>query len=326
MDYTNIPTGLKIQSQIPLDTKAFVKSEIEISTLGVDDNLAFTYHEGLQILCIEEKRIYEWREVQPGEENTGLLTLDFTYPSNLPDSYGIDYSNRTFNFFQVTPISIEEIEQMLEDYVLQIDLPEYSCMNIAVDGGPNEGEYTYAPIYYETITTGNDKSFRFSGIAVPIESALQLTGYSYNTGIGEGNVRTTNVISFVPYLEDSSTSTIYGDGSFLSPLKVETLNPQKEISEFPYTLLPEDDKYTLFINNAINNVIINVPDTLTDNFTCAFIQEGIGDVTINATGVVNLLYPNTVLQNKIKGQNFSCMIERKLSTNNYHLIGNLKPV
>ncbi len=73
MDYSNIPTGLKITTQIPLNVKEFCKDESTLAYLGVDDNLAFTYHDGIEILCLNEKTLYKWREVQSGEENTGLI-------------------------------------------------------------------------------------------------------------------------------------------------------------------------------------------------------------------------------------------------------------
>lgn len=98
-DFSNIPTGLNITTQIPLNVKTYCLSESLLSNLGTNDNLAFTYHDGLIVFCVEERTSYEWREVQTGEENTGLVTDDFTYPSNII-CFGIDYSNKTFNFFR----------------------------------------------------------------------------------------------------------------------------------------------------------------------------------------------------------------------------------
>ena len=107
-DFSNIPTGLKITTQIPLDVKGYVLNEATLAYLGVGDNLAFTYHEGLRVVCIEERKVYEWREVESGEENTGLINIDFTYPNN-HIVYDIDYSNRVFNFFQIEYVSIGDI-------------------------------------------------------------------------------------------------------------------------------------------------------------------------------------------------------------------------
>ena len=111
MDFSNIPTGLKITTQIPLDVKKYVKDEATLAYLGIDDNLAFTYHDQLEVLCLAEKSIYIWREVQPGEENTGLIPLDFTYPLNLPETYGINYSGKKYNFFLKEYVTIENINE-----------------------------------------------------------------------------------------------------------------------------------------------------------------------------------------------------------------------
>jgi len=78
MDFTNITGGLKIPSQIPLNVKEYCENETTLSYLGVNDNLAFTYHDQLIVTCLDEKTKWIWREVKPGEENTGLIPLDFS--------------------------------------------------------------------------------------------------------------------------------------------------------------------------------------------------------------------------------------------------------
>ena len=100
-------------------------------------------------------------------------------------------------------------------------------------------------------------------------------------------------------------------------------NSQKTINTFPYTLVDSDDKYTIFIDNGASNVVINVPDGLIDNFSAVFIQEGTGSVTIQQSGTATLLYPSTTLQNIIKGQHYWAMVEKKLTTNTYYLLGSL---
>ena len=95
---TNIPTGLSVQTQIPLNTIKFIQNESLLSNLGQDNNLAFKYYDGLIIKCIDQNKFYKWREVQIGEENTGIVNIDFTYPFN-HSAFGINYSNKKFNFF-----------------------------------------------------------------------------------------------------------------------------------------------------------------------------------------------------------------------------------
>lgn len=102
-DYNNIPKGLKLTTQIPLDVKTYVADEATLKFLGTGDNLAYTYYDGLRVFCIAERTMYEWREVKVGETNTGLITLDFTYPSGLT-TFGINYSNKKYNFFKVRSV------------------------------------------------------------------------------------------------------------------------------------------------------------------------------------------------------------------------------
>lgn len=97
MDYLNLPLGLRVQTQIPLDVKEYALSEADLIDLGPSNNLAFTYIEGLIIYCVEEKTRWEWREVIGSEE--GLRPSNFTYPSGIT-AFGINYSNRVFNFFK----------------------------------------------------------------------------------------------------------------------------------------------------------------------------------------------------------------------------------
>lgn len=99
-DFNNIPAGLNIPTQIPLNIKENVLNEATLAYLGLSNNLAYTYHDQMIVTCLEEGTRYMWREVLIGEENTGLIPLDFTYPSNIV-VYGIIYSNRKFNFFKL---------------------------------------------------------------------------------------------------------------------------------------------------------------------------------------------------------------------------------
>lgn len=119
---------------------------------------------------------------------------------------------------------------------------------------------------------------------------------------------------------------VTGVGTTGSPYVIETENLQKEISTFPYTLVDADNKNTIFVNNLAANVVINVPDSLVDNFSVVFIQKGSGSVTIQASGISTLNYPSSVLQNIIKGQFFWAMVEKEQSTNSYYLLGSLLPV
>lgn len=99
-DFNNILGGLNIPSQIPLNIKEYVESEQLLKNTADLTQRVFTYHKGLKVHCLLEKTNYEWQEVPVGSENTGLLLQDYIYPSSVV-IFGIDYSNKKYNFFKI---------------------------------------------------------------------------------------------------------------------------------------------------------------------------------------------------------------------------------
>ena len=77
---TPIPTGLVINSQIPLDNKLYFLNEASLSNLGELDNFAFIYYKGMVAYCAQEDTSYKWKETQEAEE--GLLNNNFIYCYN----------------------------------------------------------------------------------------------------------------------------------------------------------------------------------------------------------------------------------------------------
>lgn len=94
-DYSNILTGLKIPSQIPLNFKEYFASEAVLKDLGISNNLAFTYYKGMTVYCALEGTRYEWKE---SLGSGGLLLADFVYPNAIVVN-NIDYSNKSYNFY-----------------------------------------------------------------------------------------------------------------------------------------------------------------------------------------------------------------------------------
>ena len=99
---TPIPTGLVINSQIPLDNKLYFLNEASLSNLGELDNFAFIYYKGMVAYCAQEDTSYKWKEIQEDEE--GLLNNNFIYPDNWIKE-GIDYSNKAYNFVLISTAS-----------------------------------------------------------------------------------------------------------------------------------------------------------------------------------------------------------------------------
>jgi len=125
----------------------------------------------------------------------------------------------------------------------------------------------------------------------------------------------------IALLENSITTTVTGNGTLGNEYQIDVNNLQKVVNTFPYTLLNTDDKYTIFVDNGASNVVINVPDTLTSNFSVAFIQKGTGDVTVTPTGTSVV---NTAIGYKIKGQYYWALLEKELATVTHYLIGSTK--
>ena len=95
MNINDIPTSLRVPAQVPLDAKAYVVSKEDLRDLGVNSYKAYTYYNGMRVLCANERETYEWKEVEPTDDK--LLLTDFTYPTGVIAG-GIDYSNKTYNF------------------------------------------------------------------------------------------------------------------------------------------------------------------------------------------------------------------------------------
>ena len=309
-DFSNIPTGLKITTQIPLDVKGYALNEATLAYLGVGDNLAFTYHEGLRVVCIEERKVYEWREVEAGEENTGLIAVDFTYP-NSHIVYGIDYSNRTFNFFKTKDnfeiVNVGTGAKVYKDSTIVGNNTQFNLKKLRSNGGT---------VLITELT--NEINFEIG----PVATDINITAGA-NVTVSEPTPNNFVISSTdnIALLENSATTTVTGNGTLGNEYQVDVNNLQKVVNTFPYTLLNSDDKYTIFLENGASNVVINVPDTLPSNFSVAFVQKGTGDVTITPTGTSVI---NSALGYKIKGQYYWALLEKELNTVTHYLIGNTK--
>ena len=83
MSLTNdIPTKLRVPAQLALDAKSVVTTLSQLQTLGTNNNLAYTYYKGMEVLCSENLGIYRWRPVNEGETG-GTLPSNFTYPAGI---------------------------------------------------------------------------------------------------------------------------------------------------------------------------------------------------------------------------------------------------
>jgi hypothetical protein len=147
-DYNNIPAGLRLSTQIPLDVKSYIADQATLAYLGTANNLAYTYVDGMIIYCIAEKTKFVWRKVETGEENTGLVPLDFTYPAN-SITFGIDYSNKKYNFFPV-PGGVSVLNDLNDVTIASLANNNLLAYDSATTQWKNK---TYASLGLQTIIT-----------------------------------------------------------------------------------------------------------------------------------------------------------------------------
>lgn len=144
---TTLSTGLETAGQYPLDGKRLFLTLASMTDLGTGNLKALKYHEGMTVRCVENLKEYIWREAENGEQ--GEISQNFTYP-NGAIAHGIDYSNRSFNFFE-TSVKVNIA-----------DLPVYNSIEEA------------------TTALGVDKLFAFSeanidGVPSPRNSIIGVT-------------------------------------------------------------------------------------------------------------------------------------------------------
>ena len=243
-DYKNIPLGLRTQTQIPLDVKEYIQNESLLSNLGVNGQLAYTYTKGLVVYCIEESTRWEWIEVKPGLEDTGLINQDFIYPDNHV-AFGIDYSNKRYNFVKVISGSETKIN---------------AGTNVTVTGNGT----TATPYTINAIVDGSETKIN-SGTNVTI------------TGSG------TNATPYV--VNSTNTTYTAGNGINLTGTVFSLDNLQKVITTSTVILDIDNNHTIFINNGATPITITIDSSITLPNFCVGFIQEGTGDVTFVGSGV-----------------------------------------
>ena len=300
LNFNDVPKGSRIPAQIPLDYKTWTSTKNNLISLGINDQLAYTYYKGLRVYCASEKEIYEWREVLVPEETGGLVSTNFIYPSDIVVN-GVNYSNKEYNFFKVLQASD----------ILPTEIQ--AGTNVIITGrGTIENPYII-----------NSTNTAVDGSETKINAGTNVTITGTGTIANPYIINSTDT-NTPTLLKNSVTTTITGDGNLGSEYQIDINNLQKTIDTFPYTITDADDKYTIFVDNGASDVVINIPSGLKDNLACAFIQEGTGNVSFLETGLTILRVPAGLTQN-IKGLYHWALLEKKLGDDTFYLGGSLKP-
>ncbi len=196
----NIPTGLVVPAQVPLDAKLFSPDEATLGNLGTSNNLAYTYHDSMEVFCMTEKTRWIWREVQLVEPTPGLVASDFTYPNGLI-VFGIDYSNKVYNFFPVLPPPVYDELNDLTDVTIgtladndllaynlstsQWENQTYAALGIQptlIEPVTGHGTTNVVPKYSSTPGELVDSNITDTGSLVTVASPTNIVGATNITG------------------------------------------------------------------------------------------------------------------------------------------------
>lgn len=250
-DYAN---QLILPSQGPIDPKTIFLTLNELKDLGSNNDKAFLYFEDMEVKCIEDHKKYIWKE-RTSNDDDGVLDSDFTYPDGAI-SYGIDYSNRSFNFFEL------------------VNTTENNCFHY------NEPTLQMCNVY----TVTNDKAMEYISLFIRlpqftdciVSGKLEIKNLTPDTN--HTTIVSNNIIEFMCDISDSELETpVVLDHSlnYDLPLNYDFdsfIDKNFDPNEGIYNLRVE----TLNIENPEKGIIIDINDgDITDeaNTFCVCLSE-----------------------------------------------------
>ena len=325
-DYSNIPLGLKTTTQIPIDVKTYVQNESTLINLGVNNNLAYTYQKGALFYCINESTRYEWREVVGAEQ--GRMPANFVYPNNIT-SFGIDYSNKAYNFFRISLVP-QTFNQVNADWnstsgASQIlnkpAIATQTLQQVLTAGYVSDKQITFSVTGAQSNQNAYQIQFKDN---VNRSYALQSNGLisrdsAQNNSFLQLPVNPLNDVTFKTPLKTTGTYTLATTIDVEASINAIPKNLQKIITT-SYTISNADNNYTVIINNTTNPITITIPSGLLQSIFVGFIQKGTADITFVGSGTTI----NNPVGLKSKGQYYNTSIEQEGSSNIFYLMGNTK--
>ena len=100
MSKSDILTSLNVATMLPLDSKAYANSEVELLNLGTSGIKAHSLYKGAKITNRENNIDYYWLEVSSVDadlyEAKGSI---YTYPGDTPNIENIVYANKQYSFY-----------------------------------------------------------------------------------------------------------------------------------------------------------------------------------------------------------------------------------
>ncbi|SED10835.1 hypothetical protein SAMN04489761_4300 [Tenacibaculum sp. MAR_2009_124] len=166
MSKVQLGSSLEAAGQYPLDGKTFFLSLAKMrQNIAVN---AFKYHEDMSVRCVETHKDYIWREVKSTDKGSDkILTEDFIYPTGAV-AFGITYSNRKFNFFEI-------INETSGNGGLPNRFYEEGNFTPILKDRQGEAAYTYSKAYGHYVRVGNMVTFNITFGQINADN--QPTGY-----------------------------------------------------------------------------------------------------------------------------------------------------
>lgn len=207
----NLSTGITPSTQIPLDSKLYVKTIADLRDLGADDFKAFLYYDSMIVLCKQNQQFYIWLDDGPrfGTDGQGSITSNFTPILNEDFVYPegsivneIDYSLKRYNFYPyASDMLIANTTNI--NYLLNEVLPNGS--NDIISGNVR---WTGNSLDFR----GTRITYRFNGVIYRTENSVDIT-LTDNSGSALKRIDT-----FAVDFETNSIVVIEGDSS-VNPLE-----------------------------------------------------------------------------------------------------------
>ena len=262
----DVPKGFNVPKQVRLDSITGIQNEITLKNLGSGNNLAFKYYEGLKIYCKDEKTEYVWREVIGVE--TGLLDTHFIYPTYSPID-GINYSGKSFNFFQVQNSNIQPSDGS------ETKLIEGSNITITGTGTTLDPYEISADSQISQIYINEGDNINITG------NGTQLTPYIINADLTDlGIVKTIN-------------NEVIAPGQSLSIINNETTGKILTTKEYVQSIIPSTPDGSETKLNSGNNISITGSGTISNPYIINSISNA-GSVYINSGDNVEIIGNGTV--------------------------------
>lgn len=304
-NFINIPSGLKIPSQFPLDPKTRSLSEATLKDLGINNNLAYTYYKGLEVLCLAENKTYIWDRADTNVGVTKLLVNNFVYPDNfIVDD--IVYSNKAYNFF-LKPSVPKKVSELQNDsmYITLADVPPGTIVTPYTAGtGLSLANYQFSNTAPDKVVslqgsgsvtvTGTYPNFNIAAVdTIANGSETKINAGSNVTITGTGTTESPYIITSVPTTVTGAETKLIS-GSNITITGVGTVASPYTISSTPTTYTVGDGlKLTgnkIEIDN-LQRVLLYPADFTNNNYTLKSTDNNYELIIDNATTAVTITAP-----------------------------------